>query len=223
MKIYIAGAGGMLGDAFYKGFSSDHTLNCSDKDQCEPWLQLLDFRDAKEYHRVVKRFSPDYLFHLGALTSLEYCERNQDEAYETNTIAVQTACSIANDLNIPLLYVSTAGIFDGGKHEYDDWDAPNPLSVYGRTKYLGERIVLENCEKYIVCRAGWMMGGGPDKDKKFVNKIMNQIKSGVKELNVVDDKLGVPTYTKDFATSIVRHLEEDLPYGFLQKLDVVSK
>jgi dTDP-4-dehydrorhamnose reductase len=58
-----------------------------------------------------------------------------------------------------------------------------------------------------------MMGGGPDKDKKFVNKIMKQINSGAKELFVVDDKLGVPTYTKDFASSILRHIEENLPYG----------
>ena len=58
-----------------------------------------------------------------------------------------------------------------------------------------------------------MMGGGPEKDKKFVNKIMKQVKSGVKELFVVDDKLGVPTYTKDFASSILRHIEEELPYG----------
>ena len=57
------------------------------------------------------------------------------------------------------------------------------------------------------------MGGGPDKDKKFINKIMKQVKSGVKELFVVDDKLGVPTYTKDFSFSILRHIEEELPYG----------
>ena len=57
------------------------------------------------------------------------------------------------------------------------------------------------------------MGGGPEKDKKFVNKIMKQIKSGVKDLYVVDDKLGVPTYTKDFASSILKHIEEQLPYG----------
>jgi dTDP-4-dehydrorhamnose reductase len=65
-----------------------------------------------------------------------------------------------------------------------------------------------------------MMGGGPDKDKKFVNKIMKQIKLGAKELFVVDDKLGVPTYTKDFALSILRHIEEELPYGLY---NMVSK
>ena len=57
------------------------------------------------------------------------------------------------------------------------------------------------------------MGGGPDKDKKFVNKILTQVKNGAKELFVVDDKLGVPTYTKDFALSILRHIDEDLPFG----------
>ena len=68
-------------------------------------------------------------------------------------------------------------------------------------------------EKYWIFRAGWMMGGGPDVDKKFVNKIMKQIKAGLTELNVVDDKLGVPTYTKDFAESILKHIETDLPFG----------
>jgi len=65
-----------------------------------------------------------------------------------------------------------------------------------------------------------MMGGGPEKDKKFVNKIMKQIKSGAKELFVVDDKLGVPTYTKDFALSILKHIENELPYGLY---NMVSK
>jgi dTDP-4-dehydrorhamnose reductase len=58
-----------------------------------------------------------------------------------------------------------------------------------------------------------MMGGGPLVDKKFVNKIIKQMNNGVTELNVVDDKLGVPTYTKDFAQSILNHISEDLPYG----------
>ena len=101
-----------------------------------------------------------------------------------------------------MLYISTAGIFDGKEDTYDDWATPNPLGVYARSKYMGEKFVQNNCNKYIICRAGWMMGGGPRKDKKFVNKIMNQIKSGAKELNIVDDKLGTPTYTLDFARNV---------------------
>ncbi len=208
----MAGVGGMLGKAFYNEFSSDYELRCSDKDVNEDWLNFLDFRDKDSYIGDVTSFEPDYLFHIGAHTSLEYCEENPDDAYLTNTIAVQTAVNIANNLNIPLLYISTAGIFDGKKELYDDWDQPNPLGVYARSKFMGERHVVEGCDRYLVCRAGWMMGGGPSKDKKFIQKIMAQIKSGAKELNIVDDKDGTPTFTNDFAMN-VRELIKDESWG----------
>jgi dTDP-4-dehydrorhamnose reductase len=67
---------------------------------------------------------------------------------------------------------------------------------------MGERFVAENCRKHLVCRAGWMMGGGPAKDKKFIQKLMVQLKSGAAELFVVNDKLGTPTYTIDFARNV---------------------
>lgn len=200
-KIYMAGAGGMLGQAFFQVFS-DHELKCTDIDVNEEWLSKLDFRDFQSYDADVKEFNPDFLFHLGAHTSLEYCEQNPDDAYLTNTIAVEHAVNIANELDIPLLYISTAGIFDGKQAVYDDWDTPNPLGVYARSKYMGERYVVERCNKYFVCRAGWMMGGGSKKDKKFINKIIKQIENGAAELNIVDDKDGTPTYTFDFAETV---------------------
>jgi dTDP-4-dehydrorhamnose reductase len=101
-----------------------------------------------------------------------------------------------------MLYISTAGIFDGKKQLYDDWDQPNPLGVYARSKYMGERFVVEHAKRYLVCRAGWMMGSGPRKDKKFIQKLMSQLKAGKKELFIVDDKDGTPTYTHDFAKNV---------------------
>ena len=201
-KIYIAGAGGMLGDAFYNVFKKNYDLKCSDVDLNEPWLSYLDFRNYELYKNDVFNFNPEYLFHLGAHTNLEYCEQNHNDAYLTNTIAVENATYIANSLDIPIVYISTAGIFDGSKDTYDDWSQPNPLGVYARTKYMGELFVKENARRYLICRAGWMMGGGPKKDKKFINKILNQIKDGKKEIFVVNDKMGTPTYTYDFAKNV---------------------
>lgn len=201
-KIYIAGCGGMLGEAFYAQFKEDYDIRCTDIDLNEPWLGLLDFRDYEAYRKDVIEFKPDYLFHLGAFTDLEYCELHVEDTYKTNTLAVENACYIANELNIPLLYISTAGIFDGKKELYDDWDLPNPLGHYARSKYAGELFVKENVRKHLICRAGWMMGGGPKKDKKFVQKLMRQIKEGKKELFIVDDKDGTPTFTHDFAKNV---------------------
>ena len=201
-KIYIAGAGGMLGEAFYRVWGDEYELMCTDIDVNETWISYLDFRDFDAYYNDVAKFKPDYLFHIGAFTDLEYCEMNPDETYITNTLAVENSVFIANKLNIPLLYTSTAGIFDGKKDLYDDWDTPNPLGHYARSKYAGEVFVRQHCSRYLVCRAGWMMGGGPQKDKKFIQKIMLQLKEGKKELFIVNDKLGTPTYTHDFARNV---------------------
>ena len=209
-RIYIAGCGGMLGEAFYRQFSNGYELRCTDIDVNETWLSYLDFRDLATYREDVKNFKPDYLFHLGAYTDLEYCEQNVEDTYATNTMSVENAVYIANELDIPLIYISTAGIFDGSKLEFDDWDQPNPLGHYARSKYAGERFVIYNAHRYLVCRAGWMMGGGPKKDKKFVQKLMKQIKEGRKVLSIVNDKLGTPTYTHDFALNIRQLLEQQI-------------
>ena len=209
-KIFMSGCGGMLGEAFYSVFKESYELKCTDIDVNEDWLTLLDFRELDSYYKNVNEFKPDYLFHIGAYTDLEYCENNVDDTYSTNTTSVENAVYIANKMDIPVLYISTAGIFDGSKDIYDDWDQPNPLCHYARSKYAGERFVLEQAKYPIVLRAGWMMGGGPKKDKKFVSKILNQIKNGATKLNVVDDKLGTPTYTYDFANNAKLIIENEI-------------
>ena len=208
----MAGVGGMLGEAFYYEFLNGYNLYCTDKDVNEKWLNYLDFCEKEKYKSEVLKFNPDYLFHIGAFTDLEYCEKNKDETIETNKNSVISAVEICNELKIPLLYISTAGIFDGQKEQYDETDTPNPIGVYASSKYEAEKYVIKNCEKYIICRAGWMMGGGPKKDKKFIQKIMKQIKDGKKELFIVNDKFGTPTYTYDFAKN-TKKLVETKSYG----------
>ena len=229
-RIYIAGAGGMLGEAFYHTFKKNFELKCTDIDLNEKWLSYLDFRDFDSYKKDVLSFKPDYLFHLGAYTSLEFCEKEINNAYITNTLSVENATYIANYLNIPLLYISTAGIFDGSQDTYDDWSQPNPLGVYARSKYMGELFVKENAQRYLICRAGWMMGGGLRKDKKFINKIITQIIDGKKTLNIVNDRFGTPTYTHDFAKNLKLILEKEywglynlVCKGNTSRLDVTKK
>ena len=226
-NIYIAGCGGMLGEAFYKQFQNSYNLKCTDIDVNEDWLSYLDFRDFNAYKEDVISFRTDFLCHLGAITDLEFCEMHPDETYVTNTIAVENAVYIANKLNIPILYISTAGIFDGKKESYDDWDQPSPLGHYARSKYAGEMFVKENSNRYLICRAGWMMGAGPEKDKKFIQKLMRQLKKGRKELFIVNDKDGTPTYTQDFARNVSLLIENEywglynmVCGGFTSRLEV---
>jgi dTDP-4-dehydrorhamnose reductase len=211
-KVFIAGANGMLGTTLQDLTDTSEYL-LTDKDT-EGEVKYCDIRDLKHTTQVINEYTPDIILNFAALVDLEYCEQEKDDCYLTNTIAAIHLFNLAKDLNIPYVFISTAGIFGNDKEFYTEEDTPYPLSAYGKSKYYTEQLLLnQSYEKYWIFRAGWMMGGGPAKDKKFVNKIMKQIEAGAKELNVVDDKLGVPTYTKDFAYSILRHLEENLPYG----------
>jgi dTDP-4-dehydrorhamnose reductase len=211
-RIFITGCGGMLGLAVYGQFSEHCTVLATDIDLNEPWLEYADVTNYDKTFQMAAKFKPHVIINLAALTDLEYCERNVEETFLTNGLGAENMALIAQKLNAVHVYISTAGIFDGRQEYYNDFDRPNPLSVYAKGKYHGELAVERMLEKYYVFRAGWMMGGGLKKDKKFINKIYKQIIAGARTLNVVDDKLGTPTYTVNFAESMFRILQTDM-YG----------
>src|SRR3569832_1280174 len=211
-RVFIAGCGGLFGLAVFAFFVVCVFLKATDIDLNEPWLEYADVRDHAELERAVLEFSPQVIINLAALTDMERCEMEQDNAWLTNALGAENQGLLANRLDVPLVYISTAGIFGCEKDTFNDFDTPNPLSCYAKSKFAGELFVREHVRRYYVVRAGWMMGGGPNKDKKFLNKLYKQIVAGATTLNVVDDKLGTPTYTHDFAKGLLRLVESDL-YG----------
>jgi dTDP-4-dehydrorhamnose reductase len=201
-RVLITGCGGMLGDAVFRTFSGGYRrVHATDIDLNEPWLTRLDVRELGECERAFSDLRPTIVLHLAAHTDLEYCETHQEDCWKTNALGTENVALLARRHDATMVYISTAGIYGGEKDEYHDFDLPQPLSHYGRSKYYGERFVETRVPKYFCLRAGWMMGGGPRKDKKFINKIFRQIQAGSRELRVVDDKFGTPTYTVDFARS----------------------
>ena len=216
-KVYIAGCGGMLGDAMYNYFSERVTVKATDIDVNTDWLTYADVRDYQQMVESIREFMPDIIINLAALTDLEYCEENEENTWLTNALGAENLALIAAELDVPYVYISTAGIFGGDKEYFNDFDQPNPLSIYAKGKYYGEQFVTKYLQKYFIFRAGWMMGGGPLKDKKFINKIYKQLKAGKKELFIVDDKLGTPTYTLSFAESIFKVVQTNL-YGLYNQV-----
>ena len=210
-KILILGCGGMLGEAFYNTFSDNYEVRATDIEVNEPWLSKLDVRNYEEVRNESEEFEPDYIFNLAALTDLEFCENNPRETYLTNTVGAENGALISEELGIPYVFISTAGIFDGKQATYNDYDQPYPLSIYGKSKYYAELAIKDICSKYFIFRAGWMMGGAR-KDKKFVHKIIKQLEAGEKELHVVTDLKGSPTYTYDFARNASKMISTNF-YG----------
>jgi dTDP-4-dehydrorhamnose reductase len=211
-RIFVAGCGGMLGEAFYGTFSPLASVTATDIDVNATWLSYGDVRDFEDMSTQIRKLKPDLIVNLAAITDMEACERYSDRAWETNALGAENLGLIAKQINAVYVYICTAGIFDGRQDYFNDFDQPNPLSVYAKSKYHGEVFTREYVPRYYVLRAGWMMGGGPKKDKKFINKIYKQIVAGRRQLKVVNDKAGTPTYTWDFARGIVNLVQSDL-YG----------
>jgi len=207
-KVFITGVAGMLGSAVYPYFHSRFPqVLATDKRATESWVQFLDVTNHSDVNVAIQRFQPDLILHLAAETNLEFCELHPYQAAQTNAEATRNIAGIANDCGATLVYISTAGVFDGTKDGfYDERDKPNPIMVYGQTKYDGELFVQELCKKYYIIRAGWMVGGG-QKDHKFVSKILEQIMNNESTIHAVNDRWGTPTYTLDFAVNLFRLLD----------------
>lgn len=193
-KVLITGAGGMVGSYVDFGMKTDRAS--------------LDITDLDAVMNVVRRCRPQAIIHLASETDVDLCERNPDHAYLVNSVGVYHIATAARDVGAKLAYVSTAGVFDGEKDgPYTETDTPDPKNFYGRSKYAGELIVRGISENYIIARACWMFGGGPQKDKKFVSKIIKQLDHP--EIKVVEDAYGSPTFGKDLVAGLKRLLTDN--------------
>jgi dTDP-4-dehydrorhamnose reductase len=198
----------MLGTTFFNVFKDRFTVITTDINPLDNWTDKLDVRDYTEILSKVRKCNPDIVFNFAALTDVEYCETNPKEAFDTNALGAENVAKVCEILDIPMVHISTAGVFDGKKDTpYTESDTPKPVNIYGKAKHQGdlavEKILNDRC---YIFRAGWMMGGF-DRDKKFVKKILDQIDSGKKEIFGLVDMFGCPTYTEDFSKGIIKVLE----------------
>ena len=171
--------------------------------------RLLDVVNLSEVMALCHKHRPEAIIHLAAETDIDKCESDPKYAYMVNAVGTYNVALAAKELNAKLVYISTAGVFDGNKEgPYNEEDIPNPKNYYGRSKHLGELLITSMLENYAITRACWMFGGGPTRDYKFVSKIIKQLNK--KEIGVVTDQLGSPTFGKDLVEGIKIILREDL-------------
>ncbi len=190
MRILATGAAGMLGSHF-----DDARIVKTD-------IETLDVRDMSQVAAAFGKHSPDIVLHLAAETDVDLCEIQPDHAYKTNVIGTENVALCCQRHGVGMVYVSTAGVFNGNKPEpYTEMDEPDPVNMYGRTKWEGEKIVRSLVPRSYVIRTGWMMGGF-DRDKKFVGKIL-KLMIERDEIDVVEDKIGSPTFAQDLARGIL--------------------
>jgi len=200
--ILVTGAGGMMGSHLLDIFSEDELFRTDLVES--PGIQPMNIRDSAEVMGTVASLRPRMVIHMAAETDVDRCELDPDHAYRSNLIGTLNMTLACQKHGIDLVYVSTAGVFDGNKAEpYVEFDAPAPINHYARAKFEGEQIVQSLHSRHYIVRAGWVFGGR-ERDKKFVGKIASICleKGAEAEIRAVDDKRGSPTYARDFLETI---------------------
>jgi len=199
MKILATGAAGVVG-----GYLPAEVVKTD--------IDTLDVRERAQVSSALQEHKPDLVIHLAAATDVDQCELDPDHAYRTNALGTRNVALACAERGITLVYVSTAGVFFGDKADpYHEFDVARPANVYGHSKLAGERYVERFAPKSFVARAGWMIGGGPGREQKFISKMLDRAER-TGEISAVADKWGSPTYARHLVRGLLR-LAETGAYG----------
>jgi dTDP-4-dehydrorhamnose reductase len=190
LNVLVTGAGGQLGRELAEVFA--------DVDLVAAPSGRLDVADRDAVLGAITTIRPDVIVHAGAWTAVDACEGDPDRAFRVNSLGTRHVADGARQVGAHVVYVSTDYVFDGTKVEpYDEWDAVNPLSVYGRTKLGGE---TELDRGHTIVRTSWVFGRHGSNMVKTVLRLAAEPGT----LRFVDDQRGCPTAAGELAGTIRR-------------------
>ncbi len=203
MRILVTGVKGQLGyDVVNELEKRGHTAIGVD-------VEEMDITDAAAVERELKQDNLDAVIHCAAYTAVDAAEDNREICMRVNADGTRNIARVCKELGLKMMYISTDYVFDGkGERPWEPDDARSPLNVYGESKYQGELAVEENLNRYFIVRIAWVFGVN---GKNFI-KTMLKLAQSHKEINVVNDQTGSPTYTYDLAVLLADMVETE-KYG----------
>jgi len=197
----VVGANGMLGQDFSEVLKNQNLIRLNKSD-----CNIINFEEVSS-----KILDVDIVVNCAAYTAVDDAETNQEKAFEVNAIGPKNLAIRCNQIEAKLVHFSTDYVFSGNSTKpYKEYDATNPKSIYGKSKLAGELEVQENIPQanYII-RTAWLYG---KHGKHFGKTILNLAKSQ-EHLDVVNDQIGQPTWTKDLAKKTVELITKSAPCG----------
>ena len=223
MKVFVTGVAGQLGydvinELNKRGIEALGTdireeAELINKANWDRYIQL-DITDKTKVEEVVKNVNPDAIIHCAAWTNVDGAEdeNNRPLVKKINVDGTDNLVKIAKDINCKFLYISTDYVFDGEGTRPWQPDDKNyaPQNYYGETKLQGELAVSSQLDKFFIVRIAWVFGLN---GKNFIKTMLSLADKGYKELKVVDDQIGTPTYTYDLARLLVDMIQTD-KYGY---------
>ena len=197
MKILITGANGQLGQAL-QAVLRDHQLIALDIDE-------IDITQLESTRKVISQGHPDLVINAAAYTDVDGAESNSDAAFRVNALGPRNLALLTASQRIPLVHISTDYVFDGVlQRPYHEFDRPNPISVYGRSKLAGEEALRALNPRHFIIRTSWLyhiIG------KNFPKTIWSLSKEP--KIRVVSDQYGSPTYAPHLANAIAQLIKTD--------------
>lgn len=190
MKVLVTGVAGQLGYDVIKVLKQ-RNMECLGADIAE-----FDITDFVATNSFITDYHPDAVIHCSAYTAVDKAEDNQEVCRAVNVTGTENIAKVCKSIDAKMIYISTDYVFPGtGEKYYEVDDQTGPLSVYGQTKLNGEKAVRSTLDKYFIVRISWVFGKNGN---NFV-KTMLRLGKERKEINVVSDQIGSPTYTADLA------------------------
>lgn len=192
MKVLVTGANGQLGFDLIKELVKK-------KIEVIPLdVKEMDLTDKESVNKVLgfhAKNGLDAIIHCAAYTAVDKAEDESNLTYKVNVLGTSYISDICKKYNITLMYISTDYVFDGQHSGFIKEDAlENPINIYGMTKHMGE-LLVKQVEKFFIVRISWVFGINGN---NFIKTMLNLAKSK-KELSIIDDQVGSPTYTKDLS------------------------
>lgn len=199
MKIVLLGAQGQLGKEFKEYLKEKEEVYAFSHSE-------VDILDLKKLLDILQEIKPDCVINCAAYTKVDKAEEEIDECFKVNTIGAKNVAYASYKVNTKTIYFSTDYVFDGNKNTpYKEFDSTNPLSIYGKTKLLGEEYTKMLNPNHLILRISWLYGiYGNNFVKTIIKKGMEE-----KKLRIVEDQIGSPTYTLDVVKQTLRLIEAD--------------
>ncbi|MGN1186917.1 MAG: SDR family oxidoreductase [Lachnospiraceae bacterium] len=197
-RVWITGASGHVGSALVELFDEmEYELFLTDKD-----VDVTEINDVLQFCHINR---PDVIINCASLTGLVACENNKDEAYKVNAIGVRNIALAANEINAKVIQISTDDVFGvAGKAAYNEFDTPDPITIYGKSKYAGEKILSSLMNRFVIIRSSWVYGIGKD----IVSTVLDAVKTG-SDFYAAGDIYSSPTSASELARVIRYFVDRD--------------
>jgi dTDP-4-dehydrorhamnose reductase len=202
MRALVMGASGQVGAALGECLTAGgHEWVGTYAHVPRPGLQHLDMTDFRGTEHLIAQTAPDWVFCVGALTFVDYCEEHPDEAFRVNRDAAAVAARAAAKQGAGVVYYSTDYVFNGENGPYAEDDPVQPISIYGQSKHQGEQAVRDENAQALIIRTAVVYGPEPQ-GKNTVYQTLRRTRAG-ERLRIPGDQLCSPTYNVDLAAASV--------------------